>query len=126
MTSSLTLQPLLLVAAIDRSLRFYRDQLGYSVIEEAQADGLVYWCRLERGGMSLMLQQAEPEDGSAMGRGRGVLFYVVCTDLDALAAEFTQRGLEYAPPVTTYYGMRQLSITDPDGYALCFQERVGS
>jgi len=29
-----------------------------------------------------------------------------------------------APPADAPYGMRQLYLSDPDGYALCFQARL--
>ncbi len=124
MTRTFALRPLLMVSDLDRSLGFYREQLGFAVVEEARAGGRLSWCRLELSGSSLMLQQAEPEDGSALWRGRGVTFYWVVDDLDALLGDFTHRGLVLSPPVTTYYGMRQLPLVDPDGYQFVFQQPV--
>jgi uncharacterized glyoxalase superfamily protein PhnB len=118
------LWPLLFVADIERSLTLYRDQLGFELVAEAQADGRIFWCRLRRGGASLMLQQAEAEDGPAEGRGRGVAFYLVCDDVDALAEEFIGRGVAFDPPQVAEYGMKQLFVPDPDGYAVCFESPV--
>jgi hypothetical protein len=39
-------------------------------------------------------------------------------------AELTARGLALQPPENAYYGMRQLFVPDPDGYALCFECEV--
>src|ERR1700682_5406938 len=55
--------PLLFVQDIRRSIAFYRDTLGFRVSRQADAHGSVFWCRLEGDACSLMLQQAEPEDG---------------------------------------------------------------
>ena len=115
------LWPLLWVTSIERSIAFYCDQLGFSMVGEAKTDGRTYWCRLQRGGASLMLQQAEAEDVHAVGRGRGVAFYFVCDDADAVYAELTARGLELAPPTTACYGMRQLFVPEPDGFEICFE-----
>jgi uncharacterized glyoxalase superfamily protein PhnB len=115
------LWPLLVVCDIDRSLAFYRDRLGFDVVAEAQSDGRVFWCRLHRGGASIMLQQAEAEDGSAEGRGRGVVLYFVCDDADAVHREFAAGGLSLPAPAVAYYGMKQLFVPDPDGYAVCFE-----
>src|SRR4249920_988760 len=73
------LWPLLFVADIERSVAFYRDQLAFTLARRADdASGKLFWCRLERGGCSIMLQQAqEAEDGPAQGRGRGVIFYFI-------------------------------------------------
>lgn len=115
------LWPLLLVTDLERSLTFYRDQLGFAVVDEAKAAGRTFWCRLQRGGASLMLQQAEDEDGPAEGSGRGVSFYFVCDDVDALYAEFVARGLKLDPPAVAYYGMKQVFVPEPGGYVICFE-----
>src|SRR6218665_3388940 len=79
------LWPLLTVQNIAASIAFYRDRLGFDVIDEAKGPEGLFWCRLTRDGASLMLQQGdEAEDGPAEGRGRGVALYFVCDDADAM------------------------------------------
>src|SRR5258707_11156173 len=68
------LWPLLTVQEIGRSVEFYCDRLGFAVVGRADSEEKMFWCRLERDGASLMLQQAEDEDGPATGRGPGVTF----------------------------------------------------
>jgi len=36
------------------------------------------------------------------------------------------RGLKLDPPRTAYYGMNQLFVPEPNGYALCFESPVNS
>ncbi|MCC5827803.1 MAG: VOC family protein [Phycisphaeraceae bacterium] len=115
------LWPLLRVTDIERSIAFYRDQLGFDVVGDAKSDGRIFWCRLKRDSASVMLQQAEAEDGPAEGRGRGVGFFFVCNDADAVYDELTGRGLKLKPPTTAYYGMRQVFVPEPDGYKICFE-----
>lgn len=118
------LTPLLIVAEMPRSLGFYRDQLGFRITQDWSHDGRLAWCRLERDGVSLMLQQACDEDGPAEGRGRGVGFYFACTDADAEYEQLQTLGVTVAPPQVAFYGMNQLFLKDPDGYELCFQNPV--
>lgn len=113
--------PLLAVSDLARSIEFYRDQLGFQLAEEAKANGQIFWCRLERDGACLMLQQACEEDGPSEGRGRGVTFYLVCNDADLVHAELHARGWQLAAPTLAYYGMKQLFVREPDGYSLCFE-----
>ena len=47
--------------------------------------------------------------------------YFECPDVDSAYRHFRDHGFELDPPQITHYGMRQLSLTDPDGYGLCFQ-----
>jgi glyoxylase I family protein len=44
--------------------------------------------------------------------------------VDAGYQYLTAKGLDVSPPRVTWYGMKQLSLTDPDGYGLCFQWRA--
>ena len=115
------LWPLLAVKDIARSIEFYRDRLGFAVMGEAESDGKQFWCRLERGGSSIMLQQADEEDGPAEGRGRGITLYFICDDAEAAYAELSSRGLQLTPPSLAYYGMKQLFVPEPDGYSICFE-----
>jgi uncharacterized glyoxalase superfamily protein PhnB len=116
--------PLLFVEDMDGSLAFYRDQLGFDVAEKWEPEGKIAWCRLVRGGATLMLQEACEEDGPAAGRGRGVGFFFHCDDADTVHIELCAKGLLLDPPTTAFYGMKQLFFKDPDGYELCFQSRV--
>lgn len=112
--------PLLIVQEIARSVEFYR-RLGFTVVGTAEADEKLFWCRLERDGACIMLQQAEDEDGPAEGRGRGVCLYLLCDDAEAVYRELSDRGLSLDPPRVAYYGMNQLYVPEPDGYSICFE-----
>jgi uncharacterized glyoxalase superfamily protein PhnB len=120
------LWPLLAVQEIGRSVEFYCDQLGFAVVGRSESQGKLFWCRLERDGASLMLQQADDEDGPATGRGRGVTFYFICDDVDVVHAELLSRGLQLGSPNATDYGMKQLFVQEPDGYSICFESPTGN
>jgi glyoxylase I family protein len=115
------LWPLLEVGDIERSVQFYRDQLGFVLVADDGGGGQMRWCRLERGGASIMLQQAKHHERHAWGRRRGISLYFVCDDVDALHGELTSRGVAVEPPQVAYYGMKQLEVPEPDGYAICFE-----
>ncbi|HTL03377.1 MAG TPA: VOC family protein [Vicinamibacterales bacterium] len=114
------LVPLLFVQDIGCSVAFYQ-QLGFNPARTWEPDGRLAWCRLERAGSAVMLQQAEEEDGPAEGRGRGVELFFMCDDVDALHAEFISADVKMAPPQVAFYGMKQIFLKDPDGYELCFE-----
>jgi catechol 2,3-dioxygenase-like lactoylglutathione lyase family enzyme len=116
--------PLLYVTDMDRSAAFYGNKLGFELIQQWEPEGKMLWCLLKRGGAEIMLQKATDEDGPAEGFGRGVEFFLWCDDADAMHAELVANGLKLDPPQTAFYGMKQLFVKDPDGYELCFQNRV--
>jgi len=113
--------PLLTVQDVERSVEFYRNRLGFTVVGRAASGNKLFWCRVERGGASIMLQQSQDEDGAAAGRGRGVSLYFLCDDADSLHAELSARGLQLKLPSLAPYGMRQLFVPEPDGYSICFE-----
>jgi glyoxylase I family protein len=119
-----TMWPLLAVDDLAVSLSFWRDRLGFELVGQADSEGQMFWCRLQRGGSSIMLQTADKETGPAKGRGRGVILYFVCDDVDALYNEVRTRGLRVKPPTVAGYGMRQLSVPEPNGYSVCFESRI--
>jgi glyoxylase I family protein len=41
--------------------------------------------------------------------------------LDSAYRELLAKGVSVKEPVVTSYGMKQMSLRDPDGYGLCFQ-----
>ena len=123
-----SLCPLLQVFDMPISLRVYGDVLGFQVVS-ASADGDdANWIWLRRGSADLMLNTAydpgdrpsRPEPHRVAAHGDTALFFA-CPDLDAAYQHLTQHRVEVAPPATTPYGMRQMQVSDPDGYELCFQ-----
>jgi uncharacterized glyoxalase superfamily protein PhnB len=100
--------------------------LGFALTGQAENEGKMFWCSMARHGSVIMLQEAEEEDGAPKGFGRGISFYFVCDDADAMYAELTSRGLQLDPPSVAYYGMKQVVVPEPDGYYICFESPVES
>jgi glyoxylase I family protein len=122
------LAPLLQVFDMPASLHFYRDLLGFEVAQTSGPSDDCGWALLRLNGVELMLNTAYERDTrppapdptrQAAHADTGLFFG--CPDVDGAHAFLTAQGLTIAPPVVRTYGMRQLYITDPDGYELCFQ-----
>lgn len=115
--------PLLFVTDIRRSIEFYRGGLGFDLVGRAEEDGDISWCRLERGGACIMLQQQKGLTANTPTTG-GLSLYFICDDADALFVEFTSRGLSLDRPSVAEYGMKQLFVPEPDGYSICFESET--
>jgi uncharacterized glyoxalase superfamily protein PhnB len=125
--------PLLQVYDMPESVRFYRDKLGFSVASTSPALGgedRFHWCLLRLGDAQLMLNTAyefdeERPTREAHLRERGhrdTCLYFGCPDVDGAYRELLARGVEMKrPPQVAPYGMKQLYVTDPDGFGICFQ-----
>ena len=125
--------PLIQVYDITESLAFYRDCLGFALVaasdERDTPEGrLFHWAWLRLGGADLMLNTAYDEGERPQAReparqrahGDTGLFFD-CPDVDGAAALLRSRGVVVDGPKDAPYGMRQLFVTDPDSYVLCFQ-----
>lgn len=124
MNAKTQLVPLLETADLQRSVRFYCDGLGFRITESWEPGGQLAWCRIERKGTALMLQQVCSEGPKDALNGRGIMLYLICADAVAEHRTLTRRGIAASQPETAFYGMVQTFLTDPDGRQLCFESRV--
>jgi catechol 2,3-dioxygenase-like lactoylglutathione lyase family enzyme len=124
---------LLQVFDMPTSLRFYRDVLGFEIRERSHpgAGDRVEWCYLRLNDAELMLNTAyeEPERPPASDRTRlaahsDTCLYFGCPDVDAAHRYLRAQGLAAEEPKISHYGMKQLYVSDPDGYRLCFRWRA--
>lgn len=131
------------VANMQKSIAFYRDQIGFELKECWPTEKDAKWCSLLLDGQSVMLSQAAPAEqmekmcgpnvaaGKFWGKkaaqfqeqthGIGCNLYLMVPDVDAFAAKIAKKGLKSdLPPTSQFYGLRDTVVTDPDGYVLTF------
>jgi glyoxylase I family protein len=122
---------LLWVYDMPRSIRFYRDELGFEVTNTSQVEGKdsFGWAMLRRGEARFMLNTIYDSDADRPSPAplpeaqsqRDVWLYFDCADMAAAYVELREKGVDISAPALTYYGMRQMSVVDPDGYRIWFQ-----
>ena len=123
-TTLRTLAPLYFVEDIARSVKFYEHMLDFRLTQAWEPEGRLMWCQMTRNDVGIMLQQICAEDHLPQPRGAGVTLYIHCDDAEDVFLRLQERGVDVDPPITTFYGMKQVYVTDPDGYGLCFQNPV--
>lgn len=119
---------LLQVFDMPTSLHFYRDLLGFGVVQQSQPVDDCGWAWLRLDDAEIMLntayedgcRPAEP-DASRVQAHQDTLLYIGCSDVDAVYEFIRAKGIPAAEPKNAPYGMRQLYIRDPDGFGICFQ-----
>lgn len=128
----LGLAPLLQVFDMPTSIEFYRDVLGFEIAATSNPGSDNFgWALLKLNGTELMLNTAYDDDmrppvpdPARVAAHDDTAIYFGCPDVDAAYAHLLERGLEVQEPRIAPYGMKQLYVTDPDGYNLCFQWRA--
>jgi hypothetical protein len=118
----------LLVEQIEKSLPFWVERMGFEKTVEVPEGDRLGFAILTRDGAELMLQTLEsarkdapqfvPETGSSVA----ALFIEVEDFADTL------RRLDGYPIAlaerTTFYGMREIGVTEPGGHTVIFAARV--
>ncbi len=121
--------PLLQVFDMPTSIRFYRDVLGFEIVQTSQRDGDQFdWGLLRLNDAEVMLNTAyeqehrpsQPESARIKAHSDTVLYFG-CPDVDAAYRHLRAHAVDVKEPQTVSYGMKQLYVSDPDGYELCFQ-----
>jgi catechol 2,3-dioxygenase-like lactoylglutathione lyase family enzyme len=122
------LAPLLQVFDMPTSIAFYRDLLGFELVTTSESGDRFDWALLRLDEVEVMLNTAYEEherppaaDPARVAAHADTGLFFGCPDIDAAYAYLRTRGVRVAPPTLQSYGMKQLYLTDPDGYSLCLQ-----
>lgn len=107
------------------SVAWYRDVLGFSVMERWEHEGRFIGAEMGSGAVTLNLGQDDWKMGRDRIKGQGTRQYIMTgPDIDGLAKQIKARGgsLDHEPK--DEWGVRAFSLTDPDGYKLTFMTRL--
>ncbi len=122
------LAPLILVFDIQQSLQFYCEVLGFEIVSSDNAGPDYGWVLLSSGKTEIMMEPIYPKnhkpaepDALRTAHHKDTALYFGCPDVDAVYEHLIAKGISVKEPRIVYYGMKQLYLTDPDGYLLCFQ-----
>ncbi len=118
--------PMLNVSDIETSLDFYRRACGFEVVSDPAAVSDWRWATIRSGNTELMLSESrhqpdpEPVENPHSDTRWPAIYYFYPDDVVALYAEVIRNGFEPTALEVTHYGMREFSLTDPDGHLLSF------
>jgi len=123
-----SLIPNLIVEDVNKTVDYYQNTLGFAIVTTVPESGDLEFAMLKLDAVSIMFQShksyvdAFPEStGQKVG---GTLFlFIDVEDLDGLYKKILEAKAEIAVDMhTTFYGTREFTIKDCDGYLLIFAE----
>ncbi len=103
---------------VERGLRFYRDLMGFKLIEDFRYEGRSVYARLRApgGDGTIALHQAGPGVSVASD---GVRLYFEVGDLDGFCRKLQQKGFYITQmPRMMPWGWRHAYLNDPDGHEI--------
>jgi catechol-2,3-dioxygenase len=107
--------PLLHVADVERSLRFY-SLLGFETVDIDRADGSIGWARVHSDGGAIMFLRAEESQAARHDR---FLLYLYTPNLPALCTHLSAADIEVGPiSHPDYMRSGEICLKDPDGYII--------
>jgi uncharacterized glyoxalase superfamily protein PhnB len=114
------------VRDVAESAKWYEDALGFrSVYALARDDGTQMMNHLRLGRYQDVMLVAELEHVSGSGKGQGVVVNLTLDGgVDDLAERARSAGGRVEGPAETAWNTRELTVWDPDGYALTFSQVV--
>ena len=111
--------PFFMVVDMEKSLRFYLDDLGFELKMKWEPGGTIEWCWLLIGDAAIMLQEyrsnVPPEP-----RGKGVSICFMCDDALSMYSRLVSRGMKVTEPFVGN-NLWVVQSKDPDGYDLYFE-----
>ena len=127
--------PNLVVSSVERSLAFYRDVLGFSLVTTVPEAAPFAFAWMRRDGVSVFLNSVEAvrADHAELGArpigGTATIYIMVEADsiaggIDELFASIGSRARAFMPLTTQFYGIREFGIEDPDGYPIFFAQQL--
>jgi catechol 2,3-dioxygenase-like lactoylglutathione lyase family enzyme len=106
------------VKDVERGLRFYRDLLGFKLIEDFRYEGTPVYARMRApgGDGTIALHQAGP---GASVSSDGVRLYFEVRDLDDFCRKLQQKGFYITQlPRMMPWGWRHAYLNDPEGHEI--------
>ncbi|HSY49496.1 MAG TPA: VOC family protein [Thermoanaerobaculia bacterium] len=118
--------PSLTVNDVHLSLAWYRDVLGFVPGERWEHEGKLLGIEMNAGAVSFMIGQDDWKKGRDRIKGVGVrIFCMTDQDIDRLATRIKANGGTLSSgPTDQPWGMRELSIDDPDGYKITIAKEL--
>jgi uncharacterized glyoxalase superfamily protein PhnB len=121
--------PLLHVTDIERTVAFYRDMLGFTVLYVGNADdGKVEHGEVEFNGATLMFGRVDAISAPARSMlGAGVVLYIQdnTLDIDAYYESVREHDVKIVEEIADqFWGDRNFAIADPDGYVITIGAKV--
>ncbi len=111
--------PVIPSADLERSLRLWRDGLGFSSSSEMRKDGKLIFCMLHKDSLSFMLNRRAGNPTNPKNY-EGIRLYWTPTGIHETRERLKNLGFAVSELQEREYGQTEFSLTDDDGFSHCF------
>jgi uncharacterized glyoxalase superfamily protein PhnB len=123
-----SLAPNLIVADVERSIAFYRDVIGFSVVTTVPDASPFVFAILQSGPVQIYVNAPGPavEEYPVLKDrpiGGTLTLFIHITGIRAAYEELKTKVNVVMPLEKKWYGPTEFACTDPDGYVITFAEQ---
>jgi len=124
-----SLSPNVIVDNVNQAVKYYTEILCFTFITSVPETGTFNWAMVQRDGVTLMFQslpslQEDMPELKIMAKGSLGTFFIKVKGIDAYY-ESLKNKVELGHDMrTTFYGMKEFTVKDLNGYFLTFAEEV--
>ncbi|MGD2156615.1 MAG: VOC family protein [Anaerolineales bacterium] len=122
-----TLTPNLMVEDVNQTITFYEDVFGFELSQTVPEEGKFAWASMRSRDVEIMLQDRESLseelpvfEGTPIGGS--LTFYLRMDGLEAFYDRIKDQVTVLKELHTTFYGMKEVAVKDPNGYIFVFAE----
>jgi len=121
-----SISPNLIVDNVNASVDFYTKLLGFKLVASVPETGDFGWAMVQRDAVTIMFQSLKSmnEDVPSLTfqKGRTATFFIKLKGIDEIYASVKGKVKIPMDMRTTFYGMKEFVVEDPDGYYMMFAE----
>jgi len=124
-----SLSPNVIVDNVNEAVDFYTRHLGFSLIASVPETGTFNWAMVQRGPVAMMFQtlasiQEDMPTLKIERKGSLGTFFIKIRGIESFYEQL-KGNVEFGHEMrTTFYGMKEFTVKDPNGYFLTFAEDV--
>lgn len=115
--------PLIKVEDVDKSVEFYVNYLGFTIINDMVEDDQRVWAHVRNGHADLQLMKSSPDE---IQECQNIVLYMRVETIKPLHKVLTEKGYNPTTPVEMPYGVDEFHVHDPDGYKIAYVSAVES
>lgn len=124
-----SLTPNVIVHDVNKTLEYYTTKLGFNTLATVPEEGTYNWAMASKDGVTLMFQslhsiQEDLPELDIKQLGALGTFFIEVQDIDTLYQNIKGNIEIVSDMRTTFYGKKEFTIKDLNGYFLTFAEDV--
>lgn len=123
------LTPNLMVSSVNKTIDFYNEVFGFETAITVPEEGDLNWAMITKDSVRLMIQKRESLEEDLLifkneSIGGSFTLFIEVDDVEEVYNKAKGKCELIEEMKTTFYGMKEFTVRDINGYVLTFAERV--